>query len=59
MAQFTPEQILQIQAGETPDGYVWHHHQEPGRLELVDEGTHAQTGHSGGRFLWGGGSQYR
>lgn len=59
MAQFTPEQILQIQAGETPDGYVWHHHQEPGRLELVDEETHAQTGHSGGRSLWGGGSQYR
>jgi hypothetical protein len=58
-AQFTPEQMAQIQAGETPDGYVWHHHQEPGRLELVNEQTHAQTGHSGGRSLWGGGSEYR
>lgn len=57
--QFTPEQLAQIRAGETPDGYVWHHHQEPGRLELVDEQTHAQTGHSGGRSLWGGGSEYR
>jgi hypothetical protein len=59
LAQFTFEQIEQIHAGETPDGYVWHHHQEPGRLELVDEQIHAQTGHSGGRSLWGGGSEYR
>lgn len=58
-SQFTPEQLAQIRAGETPDGFVWHHHQEPGRLELVDEQVHAQTGHSGGRSLWGGGSDYR
>ncbi|MEH7252521.1 HNH endonuclease [Neobacillus niacini] len=57
--QFTVEQLAQIRVGETPDGYVWHHHQEPGRLELVNEQTHAQTGHSGGRSLWGGGSENR
>ncbi len=57
--QFTGEQLAQIRAGETPDGYVWHHHQEPGRLELVNEQIHAQTGHSGGRSLWGGGSENR
>ncbi|MEH7389400.1 HNH endonuclease [Bacillus sp. JJ1474] len=56
---FNSEQLEQIQAGETPDGYVWHHHQEPGRLELVEEEVHAMTGHTGGRFIWGGGTEYR
>lgn len=57
--EFTTEQLEQIKLGETPDGYVWHHHQEPGRLELVDEEVHANTGHTGGRFIWGGGTEYR
>lgn len=30
-----------------------------GVLQLVDEETHAQTGHTGGREIWGGGSDYR
>lgn len=58
-SQFSPMQLGQITQGETPDGYVWHHHETPGRLELVDESTHANTGHTGGRFIWGGGSEYR
>lgn len=45
--------------GETPEGYTWHHNEEPGVLQLVDEETHAQTGHTGGREIWGGGSDYR
>lgn len=57
--EFTKEQIAQIYAGETPDGYTWHHSEEPGKLELVDEEIHANTGHTGGRELWGGGSDYR
>jgi hypothetical protein len=57
--EFTTEQYNQIQLGETPDGYVWHHHEVPGRLELVDEEIHSRTGHTGGRFIWGGGTEYR
>ena len=51
--KFTPEQLEQINNGDTPDGYTWHHHQEPGRMQLVDSETHAQTGHTGGYALWG------
>lgn len=58
-SEFTAEQIDQIRHGETPDGYVWHHHEEPGRMELVKEDVHAQSGHTGGRSLWGGGAEYR
>jgi hypothetical protein len=57
--QFTPEQLEQIQNGDTPDGYVWHHNEEPGKLQLVDSETHARTGHTGGRSIWGGGSDNR
>ncbi|MFZ3579997.1 HNH endonuclease [Virgibacillus sp. DJP39] len=45
--------------GETPEGYTWHHNEEPGVIQLVNEETHEQTGHTGGRTLWGGGSEYR
>lgn len=57
--QFTGDQLAQIRMGETPDGYTWHHAQHPGELQLVDEQIHADTGHTGGRELWGGGSEYR
>ncbi|MFF3925916.1 HNH endonuclease [Paenibacillus lactis] len=58
-SSFTEEQLAQIRAGETPDGYVWHHTEEPGRMELVDEQTHATSAHTGGRYIWGGGSDSR
>lgn len=32
----------------TPDGYVWHHHQDYGKMQLVEEGVHIETGHTGG-----------
>jgi len=57
--QFTNAQLAQISTGETPDGYTWHHSQQPGELQLVDEEIHADTGHTGGRELWGGGSEHR
>lgn len=58
-ASFNEVQYEQIMNGETPDGYVWHHAEEPGRLELVDEEVHNKSGHTGGRFIWGGGSDFR
>ena len=58
-SQFTAEQLEQIYAGETPDGFTWHHHEKTGKLQLVDEEIHAKSGHSGGRSIWGGGSDAR
>lgn len=52
-------EIADLANGETPDGYTWHHHEEPGKLQLVDREVHAQTGHTGGQHLWAGGSENR
>jgi hypothetical protein len=57
--KFTKKQLDQIKDGKTPSGYVWHHHQDTGKLQLVDSRIHQQTGHTGGKALWGGGSDYR
>ena len=62
-SQFTPEQIEQIydgvEDGTAPDGYVWHHNEEVGIMQLVDAETHARTGHTGGKSIWGGGKEFR
>ena len=42
----------------TLEGYVWHHHEQPGVLQLVNESNHDATASTGGRFIWGGGSEY-
>jgi len=57
--KFTPEQLEQIENGDTPDGYTWHHDATPGKMQLVDTETHAATGHTGGRNVWGGGTEAR
>ncbi|WP_062109071.1 HNH endonuclease [Bacillus niameyensis] len=55
----TEGEVQALQTGQTPEGYTWHHHEEPGNLQLVDEETHAKTGHTGGRSLWAGGTESR
>lgn len=57
--KFTGEQCEQIANGDTPDGYTWHHNEERGKMQLVETDVHAQTGHTGGRSIWGGGSEFR
>ena len=57
--KFTPEQLEQIRNGDTPDGYTWHHNEETGKMQLVDSDTHAKTGHTGGKTIWGGGNENR
>jgi hypothetical protein len=37
---------------KTPNKYTWHHHQDRGRMQLVPEKVHAETGHTGGFSLW-------
>lgn len=62
-SKFSEEQIEQIKDGikdgSAPDGYVWHHEAESGKISLVDSEIHARTGHTGGRSIWGGGSDNR
>ncbi len=62
-AKFSEEQLEQISDGvndgTAPDGYVWHHDAEAGKLQLVDFETHSHTGHTGGRSIWGGGTDNR
>ncbi|VVB65065.1 Salmonella virulence plasmid 65kDa B protein [uncultured archaeon] len=41
---------------ETPKGYTWHHHQDLGRIQLVEESVHAKRveghDHWGGVSIW-------
>ncbi len=34
-------------------GYTWHHHEETGRMQLVESDLHALAQHLGGAKLWG------
>lgn len=56
---FTDEQLADIEDGKTPEGYVWHHNEETGRMQLVKTEDHDRTqggaAHTGGKALWGGG----
>jgi hypothetical protein len=56
---FNKEQLEQIKNGDTPDGYVWHHDAIPGKMQLVDYQIHADTRHTGGKVVWGGGNENR
>ena len=33
-------------------GYIWHHHEDFSRIQLVPEWYHIKTGHEGGMKLW-------
>ena len=43
----------QLPGGKRPQGYVWHHSEIPGRMELVPHGIHHSTYHIGGRAAGG------
>ena len=57
--KFTPQQLEIIESGRTPRGYTWHHSEELGILQLVDTNIHSKTAHTGGRSIWGGGTEKR
>ncbi|WP_308477523.1 HNH endonuclease [Neisseria gonorrhoeae] len=42
---FTTKQLKAIE-NKIPD-YTWHHHQDTGRMQLINEGLHHDTGHIG------------
>ena len=58
--QFTPRQLEQIKNGEPRiSGLTWHHNESPGKMQLVDATEHNTCRHTGGRSIWGGGSDCR
>jgi hypothetical protein len=39
-----------------PNGYIWHHHQDVARMQLITEDAHVLSRpHTGGMAIWGGG----
>ncbi len=58
-SKFDDIQLSQINKGKTPEGFVWHHDAETGKMQLVDRNIHEATGHTGGRTIWGGGQDAR
>ncbi|EOJ8669157.1 TPA: HNH endonuclease [Providencia stuartii] len=57
--KFSDEQLEQIENGDTPDGYTWHHSEEPGKMQLVSTEEHQNNRHTGGKAIWGGGRENR
>ena len=59
-SRFTEEQIADIELGETPYGYTWHHDANVmGKMQLVPTSIHQACGHLGGQSVWGGGQANR
>lgn len=58
--QFSNRQLEQIKDGSPNiSGLTWHHTENPGKMQLVNSDIHAKCGHTGGRSIWGGGSDAR
>ena len=56
--RFTDQQLADIMNHQPrPEGLTWHHNEQTGVMELVDRDIHAQTGHTGGNSIWGGGKR--
>ncbi len=58
-SKFSERQLEQIRNGDQPQGFTWHHNEEKGCMQLVDSAIHDQTAHTGGKSIWGGGSNAR
>lgn len=39
--------------GESPPDLTWHHHETPGRMQLVPRDIHDAVRHTGGHSIWG------
>lgn len=56
-SKFISEQLKDIEEGRTPTGYVWHHNEELGKMQLVKREDHDRAiggaAHTGGNSLWG------
>lgn len=52
---FTEDELKEIAQGIIPNGYVWHHNETEGMMQLVKETDHAKVRHTGGMSIWGEG----
>lgn len=58
--KFSSRQLEQIRNGEPRiSGLTWHHSEILGKMQLVDANDHSTARHTGGRSIWGGGSESR
>lgn len=57
--QFSERQLEQIEKGITPSGFIWHHNENRGVMQLVEADKHINSNHTGGKAIWGGGSKER
>ncbi|WP_083678296.1 HNH endonuclease [Paenibacillus sp. FSL R7-0337] len=57
--KFTAAERNLLKEGKVPDTFTWHHHQEAGRMQIIDYFEHQVSGHTGGRAIWGGGRKGR
>jgi A nuclease of the HNH/ENDO VII superfamily with conserved WHH len=48
---------LDKKIGGRPKGHTWHHHQDSGKMQLVEFGVHNITNHTGGRSVWAAGKR--
>lgn len=48
------ETAANVKAGfeETPEGYTWHHHEETGKMILIETQVHRDFAHTGGFAIW-------
>lgn len=51
--KLSKQDLEDLADGQTPYGYTWHHHQDPGKMQLVNQKIHKDTGHTGGYKIWG------
>jgi type VI secretion system secreted protein VgrG len=40
-------------SSKSPPGLTWHHHQDVGKMQLVDRKVHDKFRHTGGFSIWG------
>ena len=58
--KFNSRQLEQIRNEEPRiNGLTWHHSEIPGKMQLVNANDHSAARHTGGRSIWGGGSESR
>ncbi len=59
MLEIQKKDILQMNAGKQQErifGFVWHHNENTGIIDLVAYDKHNSVKHIGGRNIWGGGT---
>jgi len=57
--KLSPKSIERLlTSNDPPVGHSWHHHQDVGRMQLVEDGAHQLAiPHTGGMAIWGGGNR--